>query len=166
VWRNLVLSEHLTDEDLRGEVLVTLSYLSSSQRISCTIAKAKGLILTATDKDLHAKITVLSRDEEQQSVVTNFTEPKQNPEFNQEFIFRFADLRNASIDGVALRIDIIARQPGLLNQPRFLGRCIIGNSNTVEKPGKEHWVKTLTSPRSVTQWHQLKDPIGPNSIND
>ena len=158
MWRNIVLSDHLTDEGLKGELLVTLSYLSSSQRIGCTIAKAKGLILTATDKDLHAKITLLSRDEEQQSVVTNSTQPKQNPEFNQEFIFRFADFRNVTIDGIALRIDIIARQSGLLSQPRFLGRCIIGNSSNVERLGKEHWVTTLTSSKSVTQWHQLKDP--------
>ena len=157
IWRNVVISDHLTDEGLKGEILITLSYLSAAQRIGCTIVKAKNLILTANDKDLYVKITLLCRDEEQQSVVTNFTEISQNPEFNREFIFRFDDLRHASIDGIALRFDVMAREIGIMSRDRTFGRCIIGNSNLVERPGKEHWVSCLTSPKSVTQWHQLKD---------
>lgn len=157
VWRNVVTSDHLTDEGLKGELLITLSYLSAAQRISCTIVKAKDLILTANDKDMFVKITLLCRDEEQQCVVTNFTEITQNPEFNREFIFRFEDLRNSSIDGVSLRFDVMAREIGLLRRDRTLGSCVIGNSNIVERPGKEHWVSCLTSPKSVTQWHQLKE---------
>lgn len=158
-WRNIMLSDQLTDEGLKGEILLTLSYLSAAQRIGVTIVKAKDLILTVNDKDLHVKITLLCRDQEENHVVTNYAPLSQNPEFNQEFIFRFADLRNASIDGVALRIEVIARQTGLLEKPRVLGVCYIGNSNRVDRRGKEHWVTTLTSPKTVTNWHVLKDPF-------
>ncbi|XP_066916303.1 synaptotagmin-9-like [Clytia hemisphaerica] len=162
IWRNIILTDHLVDEGRKGELLITLSYLSAAQRISCTIVKAKGLILTANDKDLYAKMTLFCRGEEQQTVSTNYIELTQNPEFHQEFIFRFSNIRNASIDGISLRVDIIARQNGLLSDPRFIGRCDIGNSNSVDRVGKEHWVSALTSPKSVTQWHHLKDPSNPD----
>lgn len=144
---------------MKAELLVTLSYLSAAQRIGCTIAKAKELILTQNDKDLYAKVTLLSRNVENQSITTNYVKLHENPDFSQEVMFSFTDVRNASKDeGLVIRIDIMARQKKFLSQPRFLGRCEIGNSHSVEKHGQEHWATTLNSPKSVTQWHKLKDP--------
>ena len=159
IWHNITLTDQLTDEDMKAELLVTLSYLSAAQRIGCTIAKAKDLILTETDKDLYAKVTLLSRNIENQSLTTNYVDLHENPEFSQEVIFSFPDVGNVSKnDGLIIRIDIMARQKKFLSQPRFIGRCEIGNSHTVDKHGQEHWATTFTSPKSVTQWHKLKDP--------
>ena len=115
--------------------------------------------MTAADKDLYAKIIFLKRGLVKQTLTTNYVELSQNPGFNQEVIFNYTDVRNAaSIDSLTIRIDIMARQNKLLSHPRFICRCEIGSSNSVEKSGKEHWSLALTTaPKSVTQWHQMKD---------
>jgi len=154
VWRNILMSESLTDESILGELFLSLAYLQGAQRISIILVKAKQLVLRSTDKDLQAIITLLHRGVVKKTVTSNFVSVATDPEFNEEFIFQLAEFDDVSIDRVTINVEITCRQTKRFIKNRVLGQVILGNSSSKRK-GREHWTNMLTAQSSLTKWHAL-----------
>ncbi|XP_057292113.1 synaptotagmin-10-like [Hydractinia symbiolongicarpus] len=155
IWRDVEKSERLTGETPYGEVLVTLSYLRGAQRIALTTCKARNLKIQPTDKYLQAKIALLYQDKEIKVYYTNNVATTTKPEFNEEFIFNLEEVQGASLQNIAISIEIQGRQNNVFLKPRVIGTVALGNSTQVGRFGKEHWDLMAHGKSSIQKWYPV-----------
>lgn len=155
IWRDVDKSERLTGETPYGEVLVTLSYLRGAQRIALTACKARNLKIQPTDKYLQAKIALLYQDKEIKVYYTNNVATTTKPEFNEEFIFNLEEVQGASLQNIAISIEIQGRQNNVFLKPRVIGTVALGHSTQVDRFGKEHWNLMAHGKSSIQKWYPV-----------
>jgi hypothetical protein len=152
VWMNL----HEIDEKPmeRGDILLSLSYLPTAERLILVIVKARDLCmpLTKPATDCCFKVYQLQNGSRVAKKKTSYKRDDRNPIFNEAMVF---SLPHRLIDTVQFRISAIAVPPTSDHSATCIGHVTIGPHVT----GTElvHWTQMMTSlRRPVTMWHSLR----------
>ncbi|KAG1681210.1 Synaptotagmin-9 [Nymphon striatum] len=133
------------------EILVSLSYLPSAERLTVVVLKAKNLPLheSVKDPDLYVKVMLMSGEGKTKKKKTSSRKGSTHPVWNEALNFSIAP---ESFPQCQLIVTII-------NQDKFgnghsIGSCVFG----INRKSREylHWQEVLKNPRkSFAMWHPV-----------
>lgn len=150
IWMNLRdMDEKPTDH---GDVMFSLSYLPTAERLTVVVVKARNLKWANNMEagDCFVKVYLLQNGKKMSKKKTSVKRREKNPIFNEAMIF---SVPAQSLQTVQLRVTVIED----VGEERLtsLGHVIVGSQLT----GTEltHWNQMMTSLRKpVAMWHSLR----------
>ncbi|XP_073997214.1 synaptotagmin beta isoform X2 [Rhodnius prolixus] len=136
------------------EVLVSLNYLPSAERLTVVILKAKNLSLPEHRDtiDPFVKVYLLASGKRVKKRKTACRKSCINPVWNEAITFNIcsSNLMNSSVE-----ICVLDQGSDLIGGPYLIGSLIIGPEQ--QGISSSHWSEMLASPRkSVAMWHTLR----------
>lgn len=135
-----------------GDIMFSLSYLPTAERLTIVVVKARNL-KWADNKDSgdpFVKVYLLQNGKKVNKKRTTVKRRERNPIFNEAMIF---SVPASALSTVQLRITVAELMDN--NRTPSLGHVIVGNSTS----GTElsHWNQMMTSLRKpVAMWHNLR----------
>ncbi|XP_075693104.1 synaptotagmin-12 [Rhinoderma darwinii] len=138
--------------DAVGEVLLSLSYLPTAERLTVVVVKGKNLLWTEgkTTADPFVKVYLLQDGRKISKKKTAVKRDDRNPVFNEAMIFSVPAI---VLQDLSLRITVA--ECGDDGKAENVGHVIIGPS--VSGMGMTHWNQMLATLRKpVSMWHQLR----------
>ncbi|XP_073514144.1 synaptotagmin-12 [Phyllobates terribilis] len=138
--------------DAVGEILLSLSYLPTAERLTVVVVKGKNLLWTEgkTTADPFVKVYLLQDGRKISKKKTAVKRDDRNPVFNEAMIF--------SVPAIVLQdlyLRITVAECGDDGKAENIGHVIIGPS--VSGMGMTHWNQMLATLRKpVSMWHQLR----------
>ncbi|XP_077144137.1 synaptotagmin-12 [Ranitomeya variabilis] len=138
--------------DAVGEILLSLSYLPTAERLTVVVVKGKNLLWTEgkTTADPFVKVYLLQDGRKISKKKTAVKRDDRNPVFNEAMIFSVPAI---VLQDLSLRITVA--ECGDDGKAENIGHVIIGPS--VSGMGMTHWNQMLATLRKpVSMWHQLR----------
>ncbi|XP_022110705.1 synaptotagmin-1-like isoform X2 [Acanthaster planci] len=159
IWRDIEKSDS-PEEPRQGDILVSLTYLPTAERVTVAILKARNLRLPESEEpearklvmDTFVKVTVVKGDKVVKNKQTSVVRRNANPTFNEAFTIDMSseDEQVCIVFAVCLRVNPFAGH-------KTLGRCLVGPDEKATGDGAAHWRDMMATPRSaVAEWHPLK----------
>ncbi|XP_072751100.1 synaptotagmin-5 isoform X2 [Anoplolepis gracilipes] len=141
------------------EVLVSLSYLPSAERLTVLMIKARNLF-PQQDKetlDPFAKVSLLCGERRvRKKKKTAVRRATMNPVWNEAMSF---NISASSLASSAIEICVLDSSSELMSGNPIVGSCIIGpatGTDSGNSQGREHWLQMTQSPRKqIAEWHTL-----------
>lgn len=157
VWGEIT-RERKPPEEIQ-EVLVSLSYLPSAERLTVLMMKARNLF-PQQDKealDPFAKVSLLCGERRvKKKKKTAVRRATTNPVWNEAMSFNIPASLLASS---AIEICVLDSSSELIGGNAIVGSCIIGpatGADSGNSQGREHWLQMTQSPRKqIAEWHTL-----------
>ncbi|KYQ55856.1 Synaptotagmin-C [Trachymyrmex zeteki] len=157
VWGEIT-RERKPPEEIQ-EVLVSLSYLPSAERLTVLMMKARNLF-PLQDKetlDPFAKVSLLCGERRvKKKKKTAVRKTTTNPVWNEAMSFNIPASLLASS---AIEICVLDSSSELMGGNAIVGSCIIGPATSADSgnsQGREHWLQMTQSPRKqIAEWHTL-----------
>lgn len=150
VWSSIKRNKKPPGEN--QELLLSLSYLPSAERLTVVVLKARNLVApNAKDApDPYVKVYLLQRSKRVKKKKTSVRRGSSNPVWNEAVSF------NVAADALAhSALEVVVHSHDLLSNPPQLGACIVGPDSR-NGAGHEHWDDMVHSMRkSVAMWHAL-----------
>nr|XP_033784514.1 synaptotagmin-12 isoform X2 [Geotrypetes seraphini] len=138
--------------DSVGEILLSLSYLPTAERLTVIVVKAKNLVWTneKTTADPFVKVYLLQDNRKISKKKTAVKRDDNNPVFNEAMIFSVPAI---VLQDLSLRITVAeCCEDGRVEN---IGHVIIGP--TASGMGMAHWNQMLTTLRKpVSMWHPVR----------
>ncbi|XP_052807777.1 synaptotagmin-10-like isoform X2 [Mya arenaria] len=134
-----------------GEILLSLSYLPTAERLTVVVMKAKELRVptTTTSSDPFVRITLVVEGKKVKRKKTSVKKGTHNPVWNEALSFNIpAEL----LPKIVLECHVVHND--LIGHGEFVGSCAIGPA----RPGGEgkHWNDMMQNQRkSMAMWHPL-----------
>ncbi|XP_018319644.1 synaptotagmin-1 [Agrilus planipennis] len=161
VWKKLM---PLNNQDSRldlGELMVSLAYLPSAERLTVVIVKARNLRVvddTRNSSDPFVKVSLIQGSKRLKKRKTGVQRNTVCPVFNEAFTFDIGKdvLKNCYIE-------FCVAHDSLLGASELLGKCKIGQTQDCRKIERQFFKEMLTSKTATAQWLPLLDPKTPNS---
>ncbi|XP_019615736.1 PREDICTED: synaptotagmin-7-like isoform X2 [Branchiostoma belcheri] len=149
-WKDLRPCPNSNDN--LGELLVSLCYQPTAQRITIVVMKArhlKAMDITGTS-DPYVKIWLVYRDKKIEKKKTSCKKRSLNPVFNESFIF---DIPMDKMKETSFIISVMDKDT--LKKNDVIGKvCLAPRSGPLET---KHWKEMISKPRQpVAMWHGLK----------
>ncbi|XP_074655408.1 synaptotagmin-9-like [Tubulanus polymorphus] len=141
------------NEPSRGEVLLSLSYLPTAEKLHIGMVKLRDVKTDHIEGcQLYIKALMVRGKETLQKKRTKRLEPALNTIFNETLSF---DVPVAFLDQVAVLILVIGKTSDTSRPPEeTIGKCILGEPGYGS--GHAHWMEMRNSPRkAVAYWHSL-----------
>ncbi|XP_053304499.1 synaptotagmin-12 [Spea bombifrons] len=138
--------------DSVGEILLSLSYLPTAERLTVVVVKGKNLALTEgrVTGDPFVKVYLLQDGRKISKKKTAVKRDDRNPVFNEAMIFSVPAI---VLQDLSLRITVAECCEG--GRTENVGHVII--SPTAAGMGMAHWNQMLATLRKpVSMWHQLR----------
>ncbi|KAM9301530.1 synaptotagmin-12 [Gastrophryne carolinensis] len=138
--------------DTVGEILLSLSYLPTAERLTVVVVKGRNLIWTEgkTTADPFVKVYLLQDGRKISKKKTAVKRDDRNPVFNEAMIFSVPAI---VLQDLSLRVTVA--ECGDDGKTENVGHVIIGP--TVSGMGMTHWNQMLATLRKpVSMWHQLR----------
>ncbi|WAR08472.1 SYT12-like protein [Mya arenaria] len=135
-----------------GDIMFSLSYLPTAERLTIVIVKARNLKWNAGKDtgDPFVKVYLLQNGKKVNKKKTTVKRGEQNPIFNEAMIF---SVPSSALPTVQLRITVAELLPD--NKTPSLGHVIVGASTSGTEVS--HWNQMMTSLRKpVAMWHYLR----------
>ncbi|XP_011870494.1 PREDICTED: synaptotagmin-5 isoform X1 [Vollenhovia emeryi] len=157
VWGEIA-RERKPPEEIQ-EVLVSLSYLPSAERLTVLMMKARNLF-PQQDKetlDPFAKVSLLCGERRvKKKKKTAVRRATTNPVWNEAMSF---NIPASSLASSAIEICVLDSSSELIGGNAIIGSCIIGpatGADSGNSQGREHWLQMTQSPRKqIAEWHTL-----------
>ncbi|XP_060574886.1 synaptotagmin-6-like isoform X2 [Ruditapes philippinarum] len=134
-----------------GEILLSLSYLPTAERLTVVVMKAKDLRVPVTtpSSDPYVRITLIVDGKKVKRKKTSVMKGTHNPVWNEALSFNIpAEL----LPKVMLECHVVDND--LIGHGEFVGSCVIGSRRTGNE-GK-HWNDMIQNQRkSMAMWHAL-----------
>ncbi|XP_052711562.1 synaptotagmin-5-like isoform X1 [Crassostrea angulata] len=134
-----------------GELLLSLSYLPTAERLTVVVLKAKELVMTAAGGscDPYVRISLVVDGKKVKRKKTSVKRSTTSPVWNEALTF------NISSDLLPkCNLEVTVLDHDLIGHGEFVGRCIIG-PNRPDAEGK-HWNDMLNNHRkSMAMWQHL-----------
>lgn len=136
-----------------GEILLSLSYLPTAERLTVVVMKAKDLKLStaAPSADPFVRVCLMVEGKKVKRKKTSVRRGSVNPVWNEGLAF---NVPAEILPKVSL--EVCVQDHDLLGHGELLGRCLLGGT---DRPGEDqgHWKDMLTNQRkSVAMWHVLR----------
>ncbi|KAG8201248.1 hypothetical protein JTE90_019886 [Oedothorax gibbosus] len=150
----------LTDSKRRpvgcGELLFSLSYLPTAERLTVVLVKARNLVWAEGKEsaDPFVKIYLLQKGKKISKKKTSVKRGDRNPVFNEAMIF---SVPAAALQNIQLRLTVAEYQAE--GKTPSVGHIFVGPSCS----GKalSHWNQMISAPRKpIAMWHPLKKREG------
>lgn len=179
LWKSLgPCSEQDAKVEL-GDLMISLSYLPSAERLTVVVIKARnlrvfddtrnssGLIKSRFNKkkknkiqidfslilDPYVKVSIIHNGKRLKKKKTTVLRNTVNPVFNEALTFDIAkDTLKHSL------IEFLVMHDSLLGANELLGRAIVGNSHDVRIEDKQFFDEIFRSKTATAQWISLSDP--------
>ncbi|KAM9569028.1 synaptotagmin-12 isoform 1-T2 [Salvelinus alpinus] len=138
--------------DAVGEILLSLSYLPTAERLTVVVAKAKNLVWTndKTTADPFVKVYLLQDGKKISKKKTSMKRDDTNPIFNEAMIF---SVPAVVLQELSLRITVAEGTDD--GRGENVGHVIIGPE--ASGMGITHWNQMLATLRKpVSMWHPLR----------
>ncbi|XP_048829256.1 synaptotagmin-12 [Brienomyrus brachyistius] len=138
--------------DAVGEILLSLSYLPTAERLTVVIAKAKNLVWTngKTTADPFVKVYLLQDGRKISKKKTSIKRDDTNPIFNEAMIFSVPAI---VLQDLSLRVTVAEYTDD--GRGENVGHVIIGPE--ASGMGITHWNQMLATLRKpVSMWHPLR----------
>ncbi|XP_053593647.1 synaptotagmin-5 isoform X2 [Microplitis demolitor] len=161
VWGEIA-REKKAPEDIQ-EVLVSLSYLPSAERLTVMILKARNLFPPQKKENLDpfVKVSLLSGDRRVKKKKTEVKKATRSPVWNEAMSF---NIPASSLASSAIEICVLDASSELGGNT-IVGSCIVGPATSGNFAGsvpemvnqsREHWTSITQSPRkAIAMWHVL-----------
>ncbi|KAM9425815.1 synaptotagmin-15 [Pholidichthys leucotaenia] len=157
LWRDLETEEDTQCSEL-GDMLISLSYSSSLQRLSVVVLRAQGLQLS-TDAGVCVQVSLQMHTQVVKVKRSCVVKGENDPYFNYRMTFK---LRPQHLDEACLRFEL--QQPNNVQTnktkskepPTVLGVLVLGPFMYAQGPQLQHWIDMVnTSQGPVKLWHRL-----------
>lgn len=138
-----------------GELMFSLSYLFTAERLTLVVVKAKNLRgAGSVPGDFFVKVYLLQQGRKVHKKRTSIKKGENNPIFNESIIFNVPTNILKTIQ-LRLKVAEINSEQGVNSKPISVGQIIIGPTSTGR--ALEHWKQMLTPLRHpVAKWHPLR----------
>ncbi|KAK1161639.1 synaptotagmin-6-like [Acipenser oxyrinchus oxyrinchus] len=147
------ISEELQklNKDLVGEILLSLKYLPTAQRIEVGLLKIKTASLTSNqDKALYARVTIVCNQCRLKQQKTSLKSKWGITVFNEVLTFSLLD---SNIRECVIAVSVYETIVNQKNSKRLIGQAILGKRKAGED---EHWCLMMQSLRQpIAKWHSL-----------
>ncbi|XP_013416638.1 synaptotagmin-12 [Lingula anatina] len=149
LWLNLKDIDEVQAE--YGDIMFSLSYLPTAERLTVVIVKARNLKWHQNREagDCFVKVYLLQNGKKMKKKKTTVKKDEKNPIFNEAMIF---SVPSSTLPTVQLRITVAEQMPE--GKVSSIGHIIVGANTT----GTElsHWNQMMTSLRKpIAMWHSL-----------
>lgn len=139
-----------------GEVMVSMSYLPSAERLTVVVIKARNLRVvddTRNSSDPFVKVSLVNNNKRLKKKKTSVLRNNTNPVFNEAFTFDVGRemLKNSLIEFLVLH-------DSLLGSNELLGRAVVGNKPDIRTEERFFFDEVLRTKSAVAQWIPLSDP--------
>lgn len=130
-----------------GELMVSLGYLKSAERLTVVVIKARNLpAISIKGTDAHVKTYLLVAGKRVKKKKTSVRKGTLNPVFNEAVSF---DIAAEALNTVDLMLSV-------LHENEIIGCISIGSHATGQE--LSHWREVRTANKPVARWHSLQDP--------
>ncbi|XP_066590350.1 synaptotagmin-5 isoform X2 [Prorops nasuta] len=154
-----ITSERKPPEEIQ-EVLLSLSYLPSAERLTVHMLQARNLF-PSQDKetlDPFVKVSLLCGEKKIKKKKTTVRKATTSPVWNEAMAF---DVPAAVLEASAIEVCVMDSSSELIGGNAIVGSCIVGPA-TRTGPGAEgnqsrdHWLHMTQTPRKgIAMWHTL-----------
>ncbi|CAH1968325.1 unnamed protein product [Acanthoscelides obtectus] len=140
-------------EDIQ-EVLISLSYLPSAERVTVVLLKARNLFLSEAKESLDpfVKVYLQVNGKRVKKKKTASKKGSCNPVWNEALTF---SLSSSNVPNAAIEVLIFDQGNDLIGTNPLIGSCVIGPKES--GPERDHWIDMMHSPRkAVACWHTVR----------
>ncbi|XP_023245463.1 synaptotagmin-5 [Copidosoma floridanum] len=144
------------------EVLISLSYLPSAQRLTLVVHRARNLFPGPgrDTLDPFVKVGLLSNDRRVKKKKTAVCKATRSPAWDEAMSF---NVPTSALGSSAIEICVVDSSSEAAGNDAIIGTCIIGpgiattsNYDNAPNPSREHWLVMANSPRqTISKWHVL-----------
>ncbi|XP_042204300.1 synaptotagmin-15-like [Homarus americanus] len=153
VARDLVREEDCEAKNDLGELLVSLTFNDTLQRLTLTVFQARGLKVSEGETMSWVKVSLMSQRRVIKSKKTTIVPAIDDPQYNESFHFRLPP----ALEGVHLNIQLNLA-PNSSSKGRVVSRVVIGSFMFARGRGLNHWNEVLSTPKAAIQyWHPLTE---------
>ncbi|XP_017891296.1 uncharacterized protein LOC108631686 [Ceratina calcarata] len=138
-----------------GELMFSLSYLQTAERLTLVVVKAKNLRgANSVPGDFFVKVYLLQNGKKIRKKRTSIKKGEESPIFNEAIIF---NVPSHILQNIQIRLTVaeVSGDQGVNSKPYSVGHIFVGPSST----GKAfvHWRQMMAaSRRPVAMWHPLR----------
>nr|XP_006814384.1 PREDICTED: synaptotagmin-6-like [Saccoglossus kowalevskii] len=136
-----------------GDLLFSLSYLPTAERLTVVIMKARNLKAMDINgsSDPYVKVSLLQDGKRLKKKKTAVRKNNRNPVWNEALVF---NVPTESLKHTSLEVTVVDYD--LLGHSELIGRCGVGSG--FDGTGHEHWHDMLHAQRKPTaMWHTLHE---------
>ncbi|KAK3088801.1 hypothetical protein FSP39_023873 [Pinctada imbricata] len=151
IWRGLAPYEEETPQkNHNGEIMFSLTYLSSAERLTVVIVQARNLRHPDQTKvlDPSVKVSVLQNSKRIKKKKTSTGHGTENPMYNEALVF---SISRDILPLISMEIQVCHENK--LGNDDVIGRVKLGLDTTGEE--KIHWNDLISSKGAVARWHVL-----------
>ncbi|RZF44926.1 hypothetical protein LSTR_LSTR013116 [Laodelphax striatellus] len=151
VWSEI--TKHKKPPEETQEILLSLSYLPSAERLTVVLLKARNLFLPQNREviDPYVKVYLVIGGKRVKKKKTAARKSCTNPVWNEALVF---NVPSHSIPHSCIEVCLMD-QADMVSNKGLLGTCVIGPHE--EGPPQDHWHDMTQSPRkAVAMWHSLR----------
>ncbi|XP_076224600.1 uncharacterized protein LOC116427947 isoform X2 [Nomia melanderi] len=138
-----------------GELMFSLSYLPTAERLTLVVVKAKNLRgVSNVPGDFFVKVYLLQQGKKIHKKRTSIKKGENSPIFNEAIIF---DVSTLALQHIQLRLTVaeINGDQSISSKPYSVGHIIVGPTSTGR--ALEHWTLMLANVRHpIAKWHPLR----------
>ena len=142
-----------------GDLMVSLSYLPSAERLTVVVIKARNLRVvddSRNSSDPFVKVSLLHNGKRLKKRKTAVIRNSVAPVFNEALTFDISkDTLKHSL------IEFLVIHDSLLGTNELLGRALVGNSPDVKMDEKSFFDEMFRTKSATAQWIHLMDPRTP-----
>ncbi|XP_050319902.1 synaptotagmin-1 [Bactrocera neohumeralis] len=138
-----------------GDIMVSLSFLPSAERLTVVLIKARNLRIiddSRNSSDPYIKVALLSDGKKIKKRKTGVTRNTINPVYNEALTF---DVNKDTLKNCLIEFTVV--HDGLLGSSEILGRAVIGNSAEVRPEERMFFEQMFRSKNSLAQWVPLQE---------
>ncbi|KAH8366428.1 hypothetical protein KR084_005443 [Drosophila pseudotakahashii] len=140
-----------------GDIMVSLAYLPSAERLMVVLIKARNLRIVddaRNSSDPYVKVTLLGPGgKKMKKRKTGVQRATLNPVYNEALAF---DVAKETLKNCVLEFTVV--HDGLLGSSEILGRTLIGNSPEVRTEEKIFFEEIFRAKNATAQWVALQEP--------
>ncbi|KRY82520.1 Synaptotagmin-11 [Trichinella pseudospiralis] len=140
----------------RGELLISITYYSSTNKINTAVLKAQNLPAFSFTgfADPYVKVYLLYNGKKIAKKKTHVKKKTIAPVYNQSFSFDLPDVKDFNIDDIS--VEFLVMDWDRIAKNEVMGRCEIGlRALTVD--GRSHWEEISGNPgKQFAKWHRLQ----------
>lgn len=156
LWKNLTICAGDDAKVDLGEVMVSMSYLPSAERLTIVVIKARNLRVVDDQRnssDPFIKVSLVHNNKRLKKKKTSVMRNNTSPVFNEAFTFDVTRemLKNSLIEFLVLH-------DSLLGSDELLGRAVVGNKPDIRNEERIFFDEVLRTKSTVAQWIPLTDP--------
>ncbi|XP_076091601.1 synaptotagmin-6-like isoform X2 [Mytilus galloprovincialis] len=136
-----------------GEIMFSLSYLSSAERLTVVVMKARNLKLAADESKLldpYVKVSILCDGKRIKKKKTSTVHVTHEPVWNEALVF---NIGKELLKRLSAEFQIF--HDNTIGNDELVGRVKFGYDTVGD--GKIHWNDLMTSNSAVPRWHELQE---------